>query len=126
MFVEGHHEQFEQSHALLKRLSAAYHADPALRARIDGGDSRPVLDALGVGNPGGAELRVVANTPQVYHLPMPLDPNEVVADTALARIVGGSTVGSGGSLGSAGCFACSTGPSTLSSVSTTSTAGSSG
>ena len=126
MFYEGHHEQFEQGRALLKRLSADYHADPELRARIDGGDSRPVLDALGVDNPGGAELRVVADTPEVYHLPMPLDPNKAMADTALARVVGGSTTGSGGSISSAGSFGCSTAPSTLSSVSTTSTAGSSG
>ena len=126
MFHEGHHEQYEQGRALLKQLSADYHSDPALRARIDGGDSRPVLDALGVDNPGGAELRVVADTPEIYHLPMPLDPNKAMADTALARVVGGSTTGSGGSISSAGSFGCSTAPSTLSSVSTTSTAGSSG
>ena len=126
MFFEGHYEQFEKSHALLKRLSADYHADPALRARVDGGDSRPVLEALGVDNPAGAELRVVANTPEVWHLAMPLDPNDVVADAVLKDVAGGSTVGSGGSIGSAGCFACSTAASSLSSVSTTSTAGSSG
>ena len=126
MFHEGHHEQYEQGRALLKQLSADYHGDPELRARIDGGDSQLVLDALGVDNPGGAELRVVADTPEVYHLPMPLDPNKAMADTALARVVGGSTTGSGGSISSAGSFGCSTAPSTLSSVSTTSTAGSSG
>ncbi len=126
MFHEGHHEQYEQGRALLKQLSADYHGDPELRTRIDGGDSQPVLDALGVDNPGGAELRVVADTPEVYHLPMPLDPNKAMADTALARVVGGSTTGSGGSISSAGSFGCSTAPSTLSSVSTTSTAGSSG
>ena len=126
MSFEEHYEAFAKSHALLKRFSADYHADPALRARVDGGDSQPLLAALGVDNPGGAELRVVADTPEVYHLPMPLDPNDAVADTALRDIVGGSTVGTGGSVGSAGCFACSTAPSSMSSVSTASTAGSSG
>ena len=126
MLSEEHYAAFEKSHALLKRFSADYHADPALRARVDGGDSRPVLAALGVDNPGGAELRVVADTPEVYHLPMPLDPNDVVADTALSNVAGGSTVGTGGSVGSAGSFACSTAPSSMSSVSTASTAGSSG
>ena len=126
MFYEGHYEAFEQSHALLKRFSADYHADRALRARVDGGDSRPLLAALGVDNPSGAELRVVANTPEVYHLAMPLDPNKAVADATLGGVAGGSTVGTGGSVGSAGSFACSTAPSSISSVSTTSTAGSSG
>ena len=118
------YEQFVESRALLRRLSADYHADPALRARIDGGDSRPVLAALGVDNPSGVALRVVADTPAVYHLPMPLDPNDVVADSALSEIVGGSTASSGGTVGSAGCFGCSTAPSSLSSASSASSAGS--
>ena len=118
------HEQFAHSRALLQRLGADYRADPALRARIDGGDSRPVLDALGVDNPSGVALRVVADTPAVYHLPMPLNPNDVVADSALSGVAGGSTASSGGTVGSAGCFACSTAPSSLSSASTASSAGS--
>ena len=118
------YEQFVRSRALLLRLSADYRADPALRARIDGGDSRPVLAALGVDNPSGVALRVVADTPAVYHLPMPLDPNDVVADSALSEIVGGSTASSGGTVGSAGCFGCSTAPSSLSSASSASSAGS--
>ena len=120
------YEQFARSRALLKRLSADYRADAGLRARIDGGDSRPVLAALGVDNPSGVALRVVPDTPEVYHLAMPLDPNDVVADSALSEIVGGSTVGSGATIGSAGCFACSTMASSASSASTVSTAGSAG
>ena len=122
--ADAHYEHFEKSYALLKQLSAAYHADPALRARIDGGDSRPVLDALGVENPSGVALRVVPNTPEVHHLAMPLDPNDVVADTVLSEVTGGATVGSGGTIGSAGCFACSTAASCLSSAGSVSTAGS--
>ena len=118
------YEQFVRSRALLKQFSADYRADPALRARIDAGDSRPVLAALGVDNPSGVALRVVADTPEVYHLPMPLDPNDVVADSALSEIVGGSTASSGGTVGSAGCFGCSTAPSSLSSASSASSAGS--
>ena len=124
--ADARYERFAKSHALLKRLSADYHADPALRARIDGGDSRPVLDALGVDNPSGVALRVVANTPAVHHVAMPLDPNDVVADSALREVAGGSTVGTGGTIGSAGCFACSTAASCLSSASTVGTAGSAG
>ena len=118
------YEQFERNYALLKKLSADYHADPALRARIDGGDSRPVLDAFGVDDPGGAELRVVANTPEVYHLSMPLDPNAAVADSVLREVVGGSTAGTGATIGSIGSFACSTAASCLGSAGTVSTAGS--
>ena len=118
------YEQFVQSRALLLRLSADYRADPALRARIDGGDSRPVLAALGVDNPSGVALRVVPDTPEVYHLPMPLNPNDVVADSALSQVAGGSTASSGGTVGSAGCFGCSTAPSSLSSASSASSAGS--
>ena len=118
------YEQFVQSRALLRQLSADYRADPALRARIDGGDSRPVLAALGVDNPSGVALRVVPDTPEVYHLPMPLNPNDVVADSALSQVAGGSTASSGGTVGSAGCFGCSTAPSSLSSASSASSAGS--
>ena len=122
MFVEGYHQQYVEHRALLQQISADYHADPALRARIDGGDARPVMDVIGVDQPEGLEIRVVTNTPEVWHLPMPMDPNKAVTDLALSDIAAGSTAGCAATTSTAGTFACSTTASTLGSGGTVSTA----
>lgn len=115
---------FEKGYAAMQELNAAYRGDEGLRRRIDGGDSKPVAEAFGVELPPGLELRVVADTAEVFHLILPQDPNSVVADKALSEVAGGSTAGSAGTVGSAGCFACSTSPSTLSSLGSAGSAGS--
>ncbi len=124
MFSGDNYEQYGQGRALLKQLSADYHSDPELRARIDGGDSGPVQAALGFDNPEEVEIRLVPNTPEVWHLPMPPDPNAAVSESQLADIAGGTTAGCVACGSTAGTFACSTAASTLGSGGTVSTASS--
>ena len=124
MFSGDDYEQYGQGRALLKQLSADYHADPELRARIDGGDSGPVQEALGFDNDAGVEIRLVPNTPEVWHMPMPPDPNEAVSDSRLFDIAAGSSTGCVACTSTAGSFACSTMASSLGSGGTVSTASS--
>ncbi len=114
---------FEKGHATMQELNAAYRSDEELRRRIDGGDSAPAVEAFGLDMPAGLELRVVADTAEVFHLILPPDPNAAMADGALSEVAGGSTASSAGTVGSAGCFGCSTSPSTLSSVGSAGSAG---
>ena len=124
MFSGTEYEQYGQGRAMLKQLSTDYHSDAALRARIDGGDSGPVQEALGYDNPADVEIRLVPNTPEVFHLPMPPDPNVAIDDSALSDLAGGSTAGTAMCTSTAGTFACSTTASSLGSAGTVTTASS--
>ena len=62
---------------------------PETRAELDA-DPRAFLAARGAELAPGAELRVAANTPEVFHLVMPANPNDVLADEALAGVAGGT------------------------------------
>lgn len=115
---------FERGYASMQELNAAYRRDEDLRRRIDGGDLEPVAEAFGLDIPAGVDMRVVADTAEVFHLILPPDPNAVVADSKLSQVSGGNTAGSAGTVGSAGCFACSTSPSTISSLGSAGSAGS--
>ena len=117
------YSSFEKGYATMQELNAAYRSDEELRRRIDGGDAAPAVEAFGLDMPAGLELRVVADTAEVFHMVLPPDPNAVVADSALSEVAGGSTASSAGTVGSAGCFGCSTSPSTLSSVGSAGSAG---
>ena len=105
--------EFLENYETLKRFSAEYRADAGLRARLDGGDYGPAVRAFGLDVPEGAELRFVPNTETAYHLPIPVDPNQAISDTALREIAGGSTSGTASSIGTAGTVGCSTGPSSV-------------
>ena len=63
---------------------------PELQAELDA-DPRAFLAGRGMKLPAGADFRVFANTPEVFHLVMPPNPNAVVSDEALADVSGGST-----------------------------------
>ncbi len=117
------YEEFEVRYGLLQDLSKQYWSDAALRDRIDGGDSSLVRERLDFSAVPGAEVRVLANTSDVYHVIMPPDPNYPLSDEALERVMGGAapTVGSASSISSAGSVGTSTAPSTLSSTGTAST-----
>ena len=62
---------------------------PELQAELDA-DPRAFLAARGADLAPGAELRIAANTPEVFHLVMPANPNDVLADEALAGVAGGT------------------------------------
>lgn len=115
---------FEKGYAAMQELNAAYRSDEELRRRIDGGDAAPAVEAFGLDMPAGLELRIAADTAEVFHVVLPPDPNAVVADSALSEVAGGTaTASSAGTVSSAGSFGCSTSPSTLSSVGSAGSAG---
>lgn len=84
---DGHSAMMEN----LESLAERYRGDEELRARIDSGDAANALAEIGVAVPPGAEVRVVENTDDVYHVAMPADPSAELSDRALAPVAGGST-----------------------------------
>lgn len=105
-----------------EELARRYRDDPELRARIDSGDTADALAEPGIDLPSGVDCRVVANTADVYHLALPSDPNEAMADEDLGSIAGGVRASTAASVSSAGSFACSTGPSSIGSAGSLTTA----
>ena len=124
-------EAFDASHRdTLQTLMAAAHAyrdDPDFRARIEA-DPRGVLEERDVEfQPDDIEVRLAVNTPEVFHLVLPTDPNAVLSDRLLRDVAGGSSASTAGSAGSGGtvssfasCLGCA---SSLSSAGTGGTAG---
>lgn len=88
--------------------------NPDLRRRFET-DPRTILEERGVFVPPDMELRVTTNTDETYHVPMPPDPNTVLADEELAKVAAGS--GNPSTVSTAGTVACSTGPSSMSTLS---------
>lgn len=66
-------------------------------------DPRAAFVERNIDVPSGVELRVAANTDDTFHLVLPSDPNEELADETLGAVSGGraSTAGSVGSVGTA-------------------------
>ena len=60
--------------------------DPALRARVDE-DPRSVFADRGLPFPEDADVRVVRNTAEVFHLTMPPDPNAHLSDEMLEGVI---------------------------------------
>ena len=79
-------ESYRAGYEALMQFGARYRADEALRARIENGDYGGLYGKV----PEGAAVRVVCQTPEVYYMPMPEDPNASVSDQQLASVVGGS------------------------------------
>ncbi len=101
----------------------AYRDSAEMRA-LAGADPRAFLDAHGIadvvdGNPRTKDMdvRIHANTADVFHLPMPADPNAELVDEQLDAVAGGLKAYTAAS---AGTFACSTIPSTASTMSSAS------
>ena len=102
----------------LESLADDWRADPALRARAARAPCE-VLSERGLDVPTDRDLRIVENTGEVYHLVLPPDPNDRLADEDLRGVSGGNCLGSAGTIASAGSL-----PSTVSSASTAATASS--
>ena len=107
-------EEFLQGREVLLQNSALYHRDAVLRARLDAGDTQAAIEAFRMRDvPPGMEVRVVAQSPEVYYLALPPDPNDTVSDSLLGAVVGGdgtTTASSAGTIPSTistiGCLSC--------------------
>ena len=99
-------DNLDQLSAILSRLSADYRDKPEIRAQLDE-DPREFFAARGVAMQADTELRVVANTADVFHLALPPNPNAALQDDSLQAVAGGQVPHS----------SMSTFPSTLSSIS---------
>ena len=64
-------------------------------------DPRAAFAERGVDIPPGVELRVAANTDDTFHLVLPADPNQALADETLGEVSGGRA-SSASSLGTVG------------------------
>ena len=117
MMTDQEFTAHKDTYETLQRFAERYRADEGLRARIAGGDHSDLHAAV----PEGAEVRIVAQTPDTYYMLMPEDPNRATADRNLETVAGGSTTGSAGSVFTASSF-----PSCLGSGSTVSSASSNG
>lgn len=111
-------ENLDEVSGVLSELSSACRANPELRAELDA-DPHAFFSARGVELPAETAFRVAANTPEVFHLIMPRDPNAAVSDETLAGVSGGLNFG--GTSDNYGCASSAgTIPSTISSASTAS------
>ena len=106
MLNDQEYAVYRESYQSLQQLAARCRADAGLRGRIESGDR----SELGLEVPPGVALRIVEQTAQRYYLPLPPDPNAVIAENQLESVAGGSTLSSAGT--------ASTIPSTLSSLGT--------
>lgn len=78
-------------HNKLFGLGAAYHADADVRARAEA-EPRAVLAENGLDAlmpAPGVDVRIVADTGDVVHLPFPPDPNGEIADEDFGKLAGG-------------------------------------
>lgn len=111
--------QLRKHFPALEGLAQRYRDDAEFRRRIDAGDTAEILGDLGLRMPPGIDARLVANTPDIFHVVLPPDPNAEISEESLATVsAGGKTAGS---LGTVGTFGTATG--TASTVSSTTTAG---
>ena len=104
------YENIQNLEGALSGLARECRDDPGLRRRLDA-DPRAFFGERDVDLPAEIDFRVAANTPEVFHLVMPQDPNAALSDQDLARISGGT----------AALSSMSSVPSTLSTFSTVQT-----
>lgn len=83
-------EEFRQIADTLGAVAEDCRSRPELQAELDA-DPRAFFARRGVEVPAGADLRVAANTREVFHLVMPSDPNAAVSDRMLSSVAGGSS-----------------------------------
>ena len=85
------HAEFLRYYELLEKFSADYRSDAALKARIDGGDIAPAVEALGLEDvQREVEVRIVSDTQEVRHVIMPPAAEQVVPDSLLEMVAGGT------------------------------------
>ena len=91
-------EQIRKSIAAWVPVEQAWREDPNFRRRL-AEDAAAAVTEHGLELPEGIrEVRVAENTPEVFHLAFPRDPNASVPDRDLDQVAGGA--GSGTPAGS--------------------------
>ena len=83
------HEDLQDVGEALGALARECRDDPGLRRRLDA-DPRAFFSERHVDFPAGLDFRVAANTPEVFHLVMPPDPNAAISDEDLTQVSGGT------------------------------------
>ncbi len=115
-------KRFRERGAAFLSLSARYRDDPEFRDRLDRGDNAEALAEADISVPPGVEVRFAVNTPDTFHLVMPMDPNAGLSDESLGNLAAGTggksaAQASAYSATSAGCYGCSSNFSSQSSAS---------
>ena len=87
------YEELRDIKEALSGLARECQDDPGLLRRLDA-DPRAFFSQRDVDLPAGIDFRIAANTPEVFHLVMPQNPNAAIADQDLTRISGGTPVSS--------------------------------
>lgn len=114
MMTDREFEFYQSLHEFAER----YRADAAVRERLARGDASDVPVEI----PPGMEVRVTEQSPDVFYMAMPADPNAAMSDQMLETVTGGiapGTLSSAGTSSTAGTV-----PSTLSTASTIGSLGS--
>ena len=108
MMTDEEFEFYRGNYAALSEFAERYRADAALRGRLAAGDGSEVPLEI----PPGMEIRVAEQSPDVYYVAMPADPNAAMSDQMLESVSGGIQVGTLSSVGTTST--ASSVPSTLS------------
>ena len=72
------------------RFAQHWRDDAALRTRA-ASDPRTVLSEHGIDLVSGRDVRIAANTAETFHVVLPPDPNNELADAQLETVAGGNT-----------------------------------
>ena len=75
----------------LQAVAPKYHNDPQFRAQLEA-SPRTVFAEEGVELPPNGDVRVFANTAEVFHLVLPSDPNILITDKSLGDVSGGGQI----------------------------------
>ena len=75
---------------LMARLAGDYREDADLRARVEQ-DAVAALADYGVTLAPGTEVRIVEDSPDVFHFTLPPDPNVNLKDEQLDMVAGGKS-----------------------------------
>ena len=81
-------ESAQDFFATLQKVAKDYHDDPQFRAQLDEAP-RATLAARGLTLPATGDVRVVANTKDVFHVVLPPALNVEMTDEALTKTAGG-------------------------------------
>lgn len=109
--------ELKREQARLASAAKAYHESQEMSELAERNpraflETHGILDLLDSGpHLEGVEIRIHSNTPRVWYLPMPPDPNRELSEEELALAVGGRDPHHQGLAVWSGMFVCSTAPS---------------
>ena len=74
----------------IEALSERYRGDEEFRSQMATGGTADSLSEFGLLIPAQAEVRIVENTDEIFHLVLPADPNTSLSDELLNTVTGGT------------------------------------